>query len=66
MTGRVHAFIDAFDSTCLFSKDVGKLHKKRVPIKMITDFEQLFDAVLKYKHATEKQLMVNITSIRKS
>lgn len=66
MAPEVCTFMDASVSTFIVLKDVCMLLVTSVPIYIITDSKQLFDAMTKSQRTTERQLRIDILSARQS
>lgn len=66
MAGEASAFIDGFDHAFLISRDLDMLLSKRLSISMYTDSKQLFDAMTRGKHTSERRLMIEIMAVRQA
>lgn len=61
---RVHAFIDEFVALFGVSADLELILGYKSKVVMSTDSKQLFDAMVKGKHTTERRLMADVVAAR--
>lgn len=66
MAAEVYAFVDAFDAVMILAHDLWKTLDQEIPLYLFTDSKQLFDAILKGKHTTEKRLMIDVRCARQA
>ena len=62
--GETYAFSDGFDFASLMSHDLQRILKRKIPLTMITDSEQLFKIIIKSMTTPEKRLMIDVEAAR--
>lgn len=62
--GRRVAFAAAFDYALTMKHELEQLLDKKIPIKMSTDSESLFDVITKSSSTTERRLMIDVQAVR--
>ena len=62
--GETYAFADGFDFAYLMRHDLQRMLKRKIPLTMITDSEQLFKVIIKSTTTTEKRLMIDVETAR--
>lgn len=63
LAGEIHAFGTAVAFSYLLQHDSRLILGQKIPIRMFTDWESLFDLVTKTSYRAEKRLMIDITCI---
>lgn len=62
MAGEIYAFGEGFEKVFTIMFALQKIYQQAIPITMLTDSKQMFDAITKASHTTEKRLMIDITA----
>lgn len=66
MAAETIAFAEGFDAAYSLQHALGKLLKRKIGIQMLTDSQQLFDAISKSTRTKEKRLMIDISAAKQS
>lgn len=66
MGGEVAAFMEGFNHAFSIARDLQTMLGRSMKVYTITDSKQLFDALTKGKHTTERRLMIDIMAARQA
>jgi len=66
MAGEVYAFADAFDAACVIKHDLERMDDEHLPLVMLKDSKQMFDAITRASHTTGKRLMIDVAAAREA
>lgn len=64
MAAEIYVFIEAFDALLIVAQDVRNALNINIPIDLVTDSKQVFEAITKGKRTMREQLMIDINCAR--